>query len=129
MPLNKASHERNNMPRRATMEQRIQWHAGHARNCDCRSIPKSVETEIKRRERVRTRGGARSATRAVCRDSTMLVVGASSCHHSSHNPNYNGRCSRLLSLGTHCDTAVHMSTVLEIRAQHTYGPRGGLRRR
>jgi len=31
------------------MDQRIRWHTQHAKNCGCRPIPKSVATEIERK--------------------------------------------------------------------------------
>ena len=48
--LNLAWHEANRMPRNATLEQRVEWHRAHARECACREIPASVQAEIKRRD-------------------------------------------------------------------------------
>ncbi len=33
----------------ATMDERVEWHIEHARECGCRPIPASVNAEIERR--------------------------------------------------------------------------------
>jgi hypothetical protein len=37
------------MPKNATMDQRVTWHLAHAKACGCRTIPKTVAAELKRR--------------------------------------------------------------------------------
>jgi predicted DNA-binding protein (MmcQ/YjbR family) len=46
--LNKGWHEKNRMPDRPTMKERIKWHLGHVKNCGCRPIPNRVLEEIKK---------------------------------------------------------------------------------
>jgi len=36
------------MPPRATREQRIKWHAEHARACACREIPDSIKSDVEK---------------------------------------------------------------------------------
>jgi hypothetical protein len=38
------------MPKRATTEQRIEWHLQHAKNCGCRNIPAMLKDEMKKRK-------------------------------------------------------------------------------
>jgi len=40
--MNKPWHAENKMPRKATQEQRIQWHLEHQRHCACREAPKKM---------------------------------------------------------------------------------------
>jgi hypothetical protein len=40
--MNKSWHEKNKMPPKATLQQRIAWHAKHQKHCACRKIPKSL---------------------------------------------------------------------------------------
>ena len=42
-------HERNAMPRKATLEERIKWHLEHTKECGCRPMPTKMADEIKRR--------------------------------------------------------------------------------
>jgi hypothetical protein len=49
--MNARWHERNPMPRPATLEQRVSWHVAHAAACGCRPIPATLVTELKRRGR------------------------------------------------------------------------------
>ncbi len=53
---NKAWHEQNPMPPRATAQQRIDWHVAHAANCTCRSIPPGVLALIAAQERQPPKG-------------------------------------------------------------------------
>ncbi len=39
MRINKNWHQKNKMPKNASLEQRIKWHKGHAKFCACRPIP------------------------------------------------------------------------------------------
>jgi hypothetical protein len=47
--LNVEWHRGNKMPGNAKIEQRIQWHLEHSRNCTCRPIPEKVIEEMKKR--------------------------------------------------------------------------------
>jgi hypothetical protein len=47
--LNAAWHQRNRMPPKANLEQRIEWHLAHARACACREIPKTVLAAVRAR--------------------------------------------------------------------------------
>jgi hypothetical protein len=44
--MNKAWHEKNKMPAKATFKQRIDWHKKHQRYCACREIPKGLAKYI-----------------------------------------------------------------------------------
>lgn len=46
---NRAWHEHNRMPVRASMEQRIAWHREHVENCGCRPVPRGVIDAMKAR--------------------------------------------------------------------------------
>jgi uncharacterized protein YdhG (YjbR/CyaY superfamily) len=48
-PVNAAWHEKNRMPRNASLEQRVQWHLQHADACACRMFPGSVVRELEAR--------------------------------------------------------------------------------
>jgi hypothetical protein len=41
--MNRLWHERNKMPPKATLEQRIQWHREHQKHCACRETPKDMQ--------------------------------------------------------------------------------------
>jgi hypothetical protein len=43
------------MPPRATREQRIKWHAAHARVCGCRAIPNSIKADVEKALKARKR--------------------------------------------------------------------------
>jgi hypothetical protein len=47
--VNAAWHEKNPMPKGATMEMRIKWHLEHQTKCGCNEIPKSVRMHLKKR--------------------------------------------------------------------------------
>jgi len=47
--LNKEWHNANKMAKNATLEQRVDWHLEHAKNCKCRPIPKKLKLEIEKR--------------------------------------------------------------------------------
>ena len=49
MSINKTWHLKNKMPPKATLEQRIEWHLEHHKNCMCRGIPPKILAEIKKR--------------------------------------------------------------------------------
>lgn len=51
MPINKEWHLAHPMPPHATIEQRIQWHIEHLKNCGCRKdIPEKLKEEMKKRK-------------------------------------------------------------------------------
>jgi hypothetical protein len=37
------------MPAKATLEQRLQWHLEHSKNCACRPIPAKIAEELKKK--------------------------------------------------------------------------------
>lgn len=49
MKINKAWHLKNKMPKNATMDERVKWHLGHARNCQCQPLHGKILEEIKKR--------------------------------------------------------------------------------
>ena len=55
MALNKEWHRLNRMPPRATREQRIKWHAAHARVCGCRAVPDSIKADVEKSLKTRKR--------------------------------------------------------------------------
>ena len=50
MKINSEWHEQNRMPKNAKLEQRIEWHIAHAKNCSCREIPEKLKEEVKKRK-------------------------------------------------------------------------------
>lgn len=50
MKINKEWHLKNRMPKNPTLEQRIEWHLNHAKNCSCRPIPEKLKAQIKARK-------------------------------------------------------------------------------
>lgn len=46
------------MPRNPTLEQRLEWHAGHAANCGCREMPDKLREELERRGLIEPKAGA-----------------------------------------------------------------------
>jgi len=47
--LNREWHLAHRMPPNATLDQRIDWHLEHARECGCRELPASVVKALKAR--------------------------------------------------------------------------------
>lgn len=47
--MNRAWHEAHPMPKNATLDQRVEWHLEHAKECACRDLPESVKAELARR--------------------------------------------------------------------------------
>lgn len=47
--LNRDWHHEHRMPAKTTMEQRLEWHLEHAKNCGCRPIPEKVTEEMENR--------------------------------------------------------------------------------
>jgi hypothetical protein len=49
MKLNAAWHKAHKMPKNATIEQRIEWHLAHLKNCQCRTdIPEKLKLEMEK---------------------------------------------------------------------------------
>lgn len=57
MVINRDWHERNPMPPKPTLAQRVRWHIEHAKHCDCRPMPEGIADEIRAQERRRRRSG------------------------------------------------------------------------
>jgi len=49
LKLNKEWHQQNRMPKNPSLDQRIEWHLEHQKNCSCRPIPDNLIGEIGRR--------------------------------------------------------------------------------
>ncbi|MER3374673.1 MAG: hypothetical protein RIM83_08570 [Allomuricauda sp.] len=49
MKLNKDWHTANKMPKNPTIDERIEWHLEHQKNCGCRDIPEKLKLEIDKR--------------------------------------------------------------------------------
>jgi uncharacterized protein YdhG (YjbR/CyaY superfamily) len=47
--LNRQWHDRHPMPKRPTLDERVVWHAAHARHCSCRAMPDIIRRELTRR--------------------------------------------------------------------------------
>ncbi len=50
MKINKQWHTKNRMAKNATLNQKIQWHTDHARECGCREIPSKIKKEMNKRK-------------------------------------------------------------------------------
>jgi hypothetical protein len=50
--INKEWHLKNPMPKNPSLEERIQWHIGHAQACKCRKMPESIAKEIRKRQKL-----------------------------------------------------------------------------
>jgi len=50
MKINENWHKKNPMPSKPTLNERIQWHADHARECACRPIPDSIRKKMSERK-------------------------------------------------------------------------------
>jgi len=50
MKINKKWHTKNPMPKKTTLNERIQWHVNHSRECGCRSIPESIKIKLLERK-------------------------------------------------------------------------------
>ena len=49
--INAAWHKEHRMPGNATIEQRIEWHLEHLKNCRCRpDLPVGLKEEMKKRK-------------------------------------------------------------------------------
>ncbi|HVT00750.1 MAG TPA: hypothetical protein VHE53_00775 [Patescibacteria group bacterium] len=49
MKINAEWHTKNKMPKNPTLDQRIEWHLAHAKNCSCRPLGGKILEEIKKR--------------------------------------------------------------------------------
>ena len=47
MKTNAEWHAKHPMPPRASLEDRVTWHAAHARHCGCRPVPASLAARVK----------------------------------------------------------------------------------
>lgn len=47
MNIKKEWHLNNKMPKNLSIQQRIEWHKEHAKNCSCREMPKNIKKMIK----------------------------------------------------------------------------------
>ncbi len=48
--INVEWHDAHPMPKNATLDQRVEWHLEHQRECHCREgLPKTVQAELDRR--------------------------------------------------------------------------------
>lgn len=43
-------HLANKMPKNPTLEERVNWHIEHAKNCACREMPAKIKQEIVKRK-------------------------------------------------------------------------------
>jgi hypothetical protein len=50
--INKEWHGKNKMPKNPTLDQKMEWHSQHAKNCACREIPGKLLPEMKKRRLV-----------------------------------------------------------------------------
>jgi hypothetical protein len=46
MKTNAEWHAKHPMPPRAALEDRVKWHAAHARHCGCRPVPASLAARV-----------------------------------------------------------------------------------
>jgi hypothetical protein len=49
MKRNDEWHSKNSLPQNSSIDQRVQWHMDHARNCSCPSFDEDILEEIKKR--------------------------------------------------------------------------------
>ena len=50
MKINKEWHQANRMPKNAKLDQRIEWHLEHLKNCQCRTdLPEKLKVEMEKR--------------------------------------------------------------------------------
>jgi hypothetical protein len=45
--MNVTWHRKHRMPPRATLAQRVRWHVAHAKHCNCRPMPKTVQAALR----------------------------------------------------------------------------------
>ena len=51
MRINAVWHEASKMPKNPTLDQRLDWHIKHAKNCQCWPIPPKLQAEINKRNK------------------------------------------------------------------------------
>jgi hypothetical protein len=57
--MNKEWHRQNKMPKKATLQERLNWHLEHQRHCDCRPMPENLAALVaQRRQGGKTRDKA-----------------------------------------------------------------------
>lgn len=49
MKINAIWHKVNRMPKNPNLDQRVNWHIEHAKNCTCRPLHGKILVELKRR--------------------------------------------------------------------------------
>lgn len=49
MSINREWHLANKMPKNPSLDQRIEWHIEHSKNCQCRPLDGKILEEIKKR--------------------------------------------------------------------------------
>jgi hypothetical protein len=49
MKINAQWHKSHRMQKNATLDQRVEWHIEHAKNCSCRPLGGKILEEIKKR--------------------------------------------------------------------------------
>lgn len=49
MKINRVWHTNNKMPKNPTLDERIEWHLAHVKNCSCRPLSGKILEEIKKR--------------------------------------------------------------------------------
>jgi hypothetical protein len=59
LAMNKAWHAANPMPPSASREQRVRWHAAHARACACRAVPAGLRKDVVKLLAIRSNAGKR----------------------------------------------------------------------
>ena len=47
--MNEGWHSAHPMPKNPTIDERVDWHLEHAKDCGCRPIPETISQEIDRR--------------------------------------------------------------------------------
>lgn len=47
--INADWHSKNKMPKNPTLDERIEWHLDHAKNCQCRPLGGKILEDIKKR--------------------------------------------------------------------------------
>ncbi len=48
--VNREWHVENKMPKNPTLDQRVEWHLAHAKNCKCRPLGGKILEEIQKRK-------------------------------------------------------------------------------
>jgi hypothetical protein len=110
--MNVAWHERNPMPKKAMMAERLKWHTAHAKACGCRPIPKSVATEISKASSGYS-GTPLAGKLGLAAGKTLLTLGAPSNYAALIGPAMDA-LKRAKSLGPNVDI-VHIFTASRSR--------------